>query len=76
MGISSQTMKRRASKAALQAQARELLDLRGNMLIKDWVLLVATPYRTYRRYEDGSRVAPGSVMKLARQVRREKKRRA
>ena len=57
------------TKAQLAAQVRELLALRGEMELKDWVKLLGVPYRTYRRYEKGERLAPEPLMRYARTLR-------
>jgi hypothetical protein len=60
-------VKRRATKAELQAQAAELVALRGERTHEQFAEgLLGVPRRTYIRYEQGQRIAPEPVMKLAR----------
>ena len=60
MGIYSVAMKRDA--------AAELAKLRGERTKTEWAELLGIPYRTYLRYEQGSRDAPEVVLRYARLV--------
>lgn len=68
MGIYSAAMTRpHGTKSQLKAQREELVRLRGDMTIEAWAKgLLGVPERTYTRYEQGQRLAPEAVMRLAR----------
>jgi hypothetical protein len=62
--------RKRASRADLEAQAAELVALRGERTIDEWAALISVPYRTYVRYEQGQRRAPDVTMAHARATSR------
>lgn len=66
--------RRDASQKELRAQAAELKALRADRPIGEWADALQTPYRSYRRYEDGERAASGPLMVLARQLGKKKRR--
>jgi hypothetical protein len=63
-GVSNRN--RTPSKTKLKAQAQELLELRGERTQAEWIEVLGVGKRTYIRYEQGQRMAPEPLMRLAR----------